>query len=163
MLDDPNDNSELATSIKDMNKIARIIRNRRLEKGALTLASTQVKFSFDEETHNPTDVSLYQLLETNYLVEEFMLLANVAVAEKILYHFPSNSILRRHSTPKPKQIKEFGKLLNTLGYKFDYSSSKNLADSLDQIQRKDDPFFNKLVRILTTRTMNEVELSSIVL
>jgi len=87
-----------------------------------------------------------------------MLLANIYVAEKTLYHFPSSSILRRHSTPKPKQIKELAKLLNSLGYNLDYSSSKNLADSLDLLQRNDDVFFNKLVRILTTRTMNEVYL-----
>ena len=85
-----------------------------------------------------------------------MLLANIYVAEKTLYHFPSNSILRKHTSPKPKQVKELAKLLNSLGYKFDYSSSKNLADSLDHIKRTNDEFFNKLVRILTTRTMNEV-------
>jgi len=53
-----------------------------------------VKFTFDDETHNPVDVSFYQMYETNSLVEEFMLLANVAVAEKIVAHFPSISVLR---------------------------------------------------------------------
>ena len=33
-----------------------------------------------------------------------MLLANVSVAEKIINHFPSNSILRKHSSPKQKQV-----------------------------------------------------------
>lgn len=42
-----------------------------------------------------------------------------------------------------------------MGYKFDFSSNKNLAESLDQIQRIKDPFFNKTVRIITTRAMNE--------
>lgn len=155
-LDDKEDHSELTESIRGLYRIGKILRQRRIQNGALTLASTQVKFSFDDETHNPTDVSFYDMLETNYLVEEFMLLANIAVAEKILYHFPSNSVLRRHSTPKPKQMKEFAQLLEKLGYNMDYSTSKNLADSLDAIQRKDEPFFNKLVRILTTRCMNEV-------
>mmetsp|Transcript_19753 Transcript_19753/g.16923 ORF Transcript_19753/g.16923 Transcript_19753/m.16923 type:complete len:160 (+) Transcript_19753:1601-2080(+) len=102
IVDDPNDNSEVAKSVKGLNNIARILRKRRMDNGALTLASTQVKFSFSDETHNPTDVQLYSYVETNYLVEEFMLLANVATAEKILYHFPSNGILRKHSSPKPK-------------------------------------------------------------
>jgi exosome complex exonuclease DIS3/RRP44 len=155
MIDNPSNMSELAVSVRNLNKLAKIIRGRRMADGALTLASTQVKFSFDDETHNPTDVSLYNLVEANYLVEEYMLLGNIYVAEKILTHFPSNSVLRKHSTPKPKQIKEFARLLNTLGYNLDYSSSKNLADSLDLIQRQNDPFFNKLVRVLTTRTMNE--------
>lgn len=37
----------------------------------------------------------------------------------------------------------------------DYSSSKSLAESLDKIVKLNDPFFNKLVRILTTRCMHE--------
>ena len=45
------------------------------------------------------------------MVEEFMLLANVSVAEKIFSHFPANAVLRRHTSPKPKQIKDFSKLL----------------------------------------------------
>lgn len=73
-----------------------------MEAGALTLASNQVKFSFDAETHNPTDVRMYSFYETNSLVEEFMLLANVSVAEKILERFPAISVLRRHQEPKAK-------------------------------------------------------------
>ena len=106
MIDDTNDHSEITESIRNLNKIAKIIKGRRVQNGALSLASTQVKFSFDEETHNPTDVSFYKMFETNYLIEEYMLLANVAVAEKIVTHFPSVSILRKHSTPKPKQVKK---------------------------------------------------------
>jgi exosome complex exonuclease DIS3/RRP44 len=41
------------------------------------------------------------------------------------------------------------------GYELDYTSSKTLANSLDQINRTGDPFFNKLVRIMTTRCMHE--------
>lgn len=91
------------------------------------------------------------------MVEEFMLLANISVATKILEHYPGSSILRHHNPPKDLMIKEFGNLMNSLGYNFDYSSSKELASSLDMIKKKDDPFFNKLVRIMTTRCMNEAQ------
>jgi exosome complex exonuclease DIS3/RRP44 len=100
MINNKSDTSELTEGIRRLNHLARIFRKRRIDSGALTLASTQVKFSFDQETHNPTDVSFYEYFETNYLVEEFMLLANVSVSEKILSHFPAVSILRKHSTPK---------------------------------------------------------------
>lgn len=45
--------------------------------------------------------------------------------------------------------------MNLEGYNLDYTNSKTLANSLDKIKRKDDPFFNKLVRIMTTRCMHE--------
>lgn len=135
--------------------MAKLLKQRRLDLGALQLASTQVKFKFEEETHNPTDVTFYDLLDTNSMVEEFMLLANISVASKTLEHFPGKSILRHHTTPKPQMIKEFSTLLQNLGFNLDYSSSRALADSLDNIKREHDPFFNKLVRIMTTRCMNE--------
>ena len=109
----------------------------------------------EDDVNNPTDVSYYNLFPTNSMVEEFMLLANVSVAEKILEQFPSSSVLRRHSTPKPEHIKQLHKILKLEGFELDYTSSKTLANSLDEIKRKNDPFFNKLVRIMTTRCMHE--------
>ena len=155
VIDDPKEKSDVALSLRGLMKMAKILKHRRVMKGALQLASTQVKFKFEEETHNPTDVSFYDLLDTNSMVEEFMLLANISVAQKTLDHFPGKSVLRRHSTPKPQMIKDFSALLHSLGYTLDYSSSRALAMSLDNIVRKDDEFFNKLIRILTTRCMNE--------
>jgi exosome complex exonuclease DIS3/RRP44 len=146
-------------------KISKILKEKRNKAGALTLASTQVTFKFNKgkdnaadhsnETHNPTDVSYYTMFDTNSMVEEFMLLANISVSAKILQHFPGKSILRHHIPPKAMMIKEFSNLMDSLGYSYDYSSSLQLAGSLDRIMRKDDAFFNKLVRIMTTRCMNE--------
>lgn len=50
-----------------------MLKKERMDKGALSLASTQVKFNFDQETHNPTDVTFYSSIDTNYMIEEFML------------------------------------------------------------------------------------------
>jgi exosome complex exonuclease DIS3/RRP44 len=61
--------SNIANSIRNLNKIAKKLKNKRLNDGALTLASTQVKITLAEETHSATDVQLYQLVEANYLIE----------------------------------------------------------------------------------------------
>lgn len=63
------------------------------------MASPEIRFQVDSETHDPIDVEAKKLRETNSMVEEFMLLANVSVAEKILEEFPEFALLRRH--PKP--------------------------------------------------------------
>ena len=155
VIDDTKDNSPLAMSLRRLLHVAKILKEERLKAGALQLASTQVKFKMGEEDNNPTDVTYYDIIPTNSMVEEFMLLANVAVGKKIVDNFPASGILRRHSSPKPEMIKQLSKILALLGYDLDYSTSKTLAESLDYIQRQNDPFFNKLVRIMTTRCMHE--------
>lgn len=63
------------------------------------LASPEIRFQVDSETHDPIEVQAKQLRETNSMVEEFMLLANISVAEKIYKEFPECAMLRRHPEP----------------------------------------------------------------
>lgn len=44
---------------------------------------------------------LVALRETNSMVEEFMLLANISVAQKIYHEFPDCAMLRKHPAPPP--------------------------------------------------------------
>ena len=63
--------------------------------GALNLASPEVKIQLDSsESSDPIDVEQKELRETNSLVEEFMLLANISVARKIQDTFPQTAVLR---------------------------------------------------------------------
>ncbi len=89
------------------------------------------------------------------MIEEFMLLANIAVAEKIVQHYPSFAILRRHPTPKQKEVADFVDTMAKYGYEMTMDSSKSFADSLNKALKPNDPFFNKLVRIMATRCMNQ--------
>ena len=155
-IDDSSDQSELAMAIRRLNNVAKKIRAKRMGKGALELASLEVRFELDSETMDPTNVTAYETKDTNKLVEEFMLLANQAVAEQILRNFPSNSILRRHPAPKEAALTKLRKLLELHGITdFKYDTNRELSDSLSRAIRLNDPYFNKLIRIMTTRTMNQ--------
>jgi exosome complex exonuclease DIS3/RRP44 len=44
--------------VRKLNHLARIFRRRRMEAGALTLASPEVKFVLDTQTQNPLDVTM---------------------------------------------------------------------------------------------------------
>eukprot|EP01125_Pyxidicula_operculata_P004297 TRINITY_DN1650_c0_g1_i1.p1 TRINITY_DN1650_c0_g1~~TRINITY_DN1650_c0_g1_i1.p1 ORF type:complete len:1014 (+),score=302.63 TRINITY_DN1650_c0_g1_i1:51-3092(+) len=151
------DNKELdddiSKDLRNLNKLAKILRKRRLEVGALSLSSPQVKFKRDEENQDPIDVELYELRETNALVEEFMLLANIATAKEILKFFPSFALLRRHPAPKMKQFNALVDLVKSMGITLQIDTSKSLAESLDKAVKEGDPYFNELLRILTTRCM----------
>ena len=58
MLDDPTRSDEVCTSVKALNMLARQLRQRRIDEGALTLASPEVRFKLDSETQNPTAFKL---------------------------------------------------------------------------------------------------------
>ena len=157
ILNDPNDNSKMAISIKIMDKITRHLKQKRLDAGALILSSNSMKFNLDNETNTITDISEYKTYQTNSLVEECMLLANVWVAKKIYESFPSCAILRRHPPPKEKELNNFIKILKERGFELKAGNNMELNNSLDNINKKGDPFFNKLVRSLLTRTMNQAK------
>jgi exosome complex exonuclease DIS3/RRP44 len=138
-----------------LNKLCKLIRAQRVEKGALELASQEVKFELDSETQDPTDVAEYESRDTNKLIEEMMLLANQAVAKKILDSFPMFGVLRRHPPPKDEALKTLKKLLGKHGIDFKFESNKELSQSLTAAVKPDDPYFNTLVRSMTTRCMNQ--------
>ena len=155
MMDDKDDSSPLTRDLRDINACARALRRRRIEAGALTLASPEVRFELDAETSDPLDVGMYVTREANQMVEEMMLLANVAAAEATLKAFPSHGLLRRHPTPAERMFDPLIKACNAAGVKVDVSSSRALADSLDAAVRPDDPYFNTLLRIVATRCMSQ--------
>ena len=153
LLDDPTADTLVARSVKLLASIARCLRRLRIEAGALSLASPEVKFLLDSETHDPTDVSAYVTRETNSTVEEFMLLANCAVGERVTAAFPRCSLLRRHPSPPRSSFDGLIAAARAVGVELRVDSGKALAESLDEAHVAGRPAFNKLLRILTTRCM----------
>ena len=155
MMDDPNDASDLANDLRNINRCAEALRARRVAAGALSLASPEVRFELDKTTSDPLDVGMYVTRPANRMVEEMMLLANVASAEAILKAFPSQAMLRKHPAPAPRAFEPLLKSCAAAGVKMDVSSSKALAESLDAATRPDDAYFNTLLRIIATRCMSQ--------
>lgn len=123
---------EVTKGIRVLNKFAKILREKRMARGALTLSSPEVRFHLENESQDPVDVEMKELKETNALVEEFMLLANISVAEKIYSKFSQSSMLRRHPTPPLSNFDQIRKSLSEYNIDLDISTSKALADSLDK-------------------------------
>ena len=79
-IDDKSKTDSLTESLRGLNYLAKKLKAQRLEDGALTLASVEVRFHLDSETADPIDLYTKELKETNSMVEEFMLLANCSVS-----------------------------------------------------------------------------------
>ncbi|CAM0142112.1 unnamed protein product [Umbelopsis sp. WA50703] len=156
-IDDEFMQDDVTKGIRVLNGIAKKLKQKRLEAGALTLASPEVRFNLENDSQDPVDVEMKELKETNALVEEFMLLANISVAEKIYSKFPDSALLRRHPTPPDSNFEELRRALSEFNISLETSTSKELSASLDKAVVPSDPYFNKLVRIMTTRCMLQAQ------
>jgi len=126
------------------------LRNERFRKGAINFATQEVRFKLDKDG-KPLSIYLREMKEANKMIEDFMLLANRRVAEKIGKKRGDRPvktfIYRVHDTPSPEKLEAFIDFLKKLGYKMSLASNKTLAQS-----------FNKLFRdIQGTGTENMIE------
>ncbi|KAL4838202.1 hypothetical protein H8958_002243 [Nasalis larvatus] len=120
---------------------------------ALTLSSPEVRFHMDSETHDPIDLQAKELRETNSMVEEFMLLANISVAKKIHEEFSEHALLRKHPAPPPSNYEILVKAARSRNLEIKTDTAKSLAESLDRAESPTFPYLNTLLRILATRCM----------
>lgn len=157
-IDDKSQKDELTLGMRALLKLSKKLRQKRMDAGALNLASSEVRVQIESETSDPVDVKTKELLATNSLVEEFMLLANTSVAGKIYEAFPQTALLRRHAAPPKSNFEELANQLNVKrGFSLRTESSKAVAESLDSCVDPNEPFFNTLVRIMATRCMMSAE------
>ncbi|CAK9293952.1 unnamed protein product [Gordionus sp. m RMFG-2023] len=139
-----NDQSDLLANIGKsiylLHNLAKILKQKRLDKGALILSSSEMKFLMDSETNEPVTLSPKQNFETNSLVEEMMLLANITVATKIHSTLGQCAVLRRHQSPPLSNFDPLIRAANTLNIKLDIDNGKALAMSLDKAETQEEFF-----------------------
>lgn len=157
-IDDASQQDDLTKGMRLLLMLSKKLKQKRMDAGALNLASPEVRVQTESETSDPVDVQTKRHLDTNSLVEEFMLLANISVAARIHEAYPQTALLRRHAAPPKNNFEELSNQLKVkCGMELRTESSKALADSLDTCVDPKEPFFNTLVRILATRCMMSAE------
>lgn len=157
-IDDASQQDELTTGMRTLLMLSQKLKQKRMDAGALNLASPEVKVRSESETSDPVDVHVKKSLATNSLVEEFMLLANISVAARNYESFPQTALLRRHAAPPKSNFEELANQLKVKkGLELRSDSSGAVADSLDKCVDPNNPFFNTLVRIMATRCMMSAE------
>lgn len=127
---------DLKEEILIMDKIAKIIREKRMENGALGLESVEVKFRLDEKG-KPIGVYTKVSKDANKLIEEFMLLANKAVAKKVGEPDGKKKILpmvyRVHDEPSKEKLKELAEFVSLLGYKLKSYDIQKLSSAISKL------------------------------
>ncbi|KAG1329120.1 hypothetical protein G6F62_007819 [Rhizopus arrhizus] len=138
--------AEVEQDIIYLFNMSKKMRERRFSNGALSINSIRLSFKLNE-VGEPYEVSIYEQKDANRLIEEFMLRANMSVAEKITEHYPNEALLRQHSPPHEKSLNEFLKIAENLGYSFDSSSAGSLQESFNAIESEDAKAVLKLLAV----------------
>ena len=119
-----------------LNNLAQQFRKRRFENGAINFSSTEVRFQLDE-TGKPIGIIVKESKEAHKLIEEFMLLANKAVAEYVskikINKEPIPFPYRIHDTPDDEKLKPFAAFARKFGYMFNMNDEKAVASSFNSL------------------------------
>jgi ribonuclease R len=117
-----------------LNNIAQRLRKKRMANGAINFSSQEIRFKLDEEG-KPVGVIIKESKEAHQLIEEFMLLANRIVAEKVskvkVDKKPIPFPYRTHDVPDETKLLPFIAFARKFGHKFDTSSPESIAASFN--------------------------------
>jgi len=142
-----------------LNKLAKILRKKRMKEGAISFDRVEVKFNLDENA-NPTGVFFKESKDANKLIEEFMLLANRKVAEFIgkEKNKPTNQtfIYRVHDEPDIEKLAALQNIVYNFGYKINTLTRESTTESLNKLLNdvKGKPESN-MIETLAIRTMSK--------
>ena len=146
---------DYADEIRTLDRLAKTLREKRYENGSVDFDRVEVRFNIDENGH-PTEVYFKRSLDANKLIEEFMLLANKAVATFIGCPAPAAKgkrkphpkafVYRVHDQPDPGKLNDLASLSRTFGYKVKASGSprevnRSLNKMLENVKGKGEENF----------------------
>ncbi len=124
---------EIANAILEMDRLAKILRTKRMRAGAISFDKVEVKFILDEKS-NPEGVYFKESKDANKLIEEFMLLANRSVAEFIGKQDPIKTFVYRvHDEPDDEKIAALENIIKRFGYKLNTKDRHSTATSMNQL------------------------------
>lgn len=150
--------------INTLNTIAKKLREKRIKNGSILFDRKEVKFNLDKNG-KPLSVYFREQKDTHKLIEEFMLLANKAVAEKIGKSKKYQNklfVYRVHDIPNPEKLNSFAEFVSKLGYKIDTVRRKGISESLNRLLKDvEGKGEQNIIETLTIRTMAKAEYSTL--
>ncbi len=151
----------LKQAVLKLDELAKILRKRRMQQGAISFDKTEVKFNLDSNM-NPTGVYIKESKDSNKLIEEFMLLANRKVAEFIgakgAQPTKNTFVYRVHDEPNMDKLVALQGIIYKFGYRINTNTKKLITDSLNKllldVHGKSE---SNMIETLTIRAMSKAE------
>lgn len=124
---------DIVEAILTFNRLAKIMRHRRMDSGAISFDKIEVNFNLDDE-NNPIGVYFKESKAANKLIEEFMLLANKKVAEFIGRQKPKKTFVYRvHDDPDEEKLMALNGVISRFGHSVNLKDRKTISSSLNKL------------------------------
>ncbi|MFM7683432.1 MAG: ribonuclease R, partial [Bacteroidota bacterium] len=142
-----------------MDELAKILRRKRMNAGAISFDKVEVKFNLNEESE-PVGVFFKISKDANHLIEEFMLLANKKVAEFIGKQ-KKTFVYRIHDEPNEDKLINLQTVISKFGYAINMKSKQDISKSLNKLLNDvNGKKEQNLVDTLTIRSMSKAKYST---
>jgi VacB/RNase II family 3'-5' exoribonuclease len=144
---------QVAADVRLMNIVAQARRRLRFQHGAVALSAIKLTFQLDEDRETPLLCQPYEIRDSNRLIEEYMLLANYLVAQRLITHAGERACLRNHEPPLHDGLEKVQQVAKeAIGFHIDITSSESLQKSLSRLGRecKDELVLQCVTEILKT-------------
>jgi len=105
--------ADLVAPLEEMERLCRILRDRRLRRGAIDFDFPEIKVKLDDEGH-PIAIEKRIRSIAESIIEEFMLVANETVAEH-MHWLGIPSMFRVHEEPDEEKMARLNVLLGNFG------------------------------------------------
>ncbi|NOY44829.1 MAG: ribonuclease R [Deltaproteobacteria bacterium] len=156
ILDDPDcdeaqELADVTPMLLRMGELARAVRARRRERGSIDFDLPEAEIVLDVQGR-PEDIVRSRRNEAHFLVEEFMIAANEAVAD-FLTKRRIPCPYRVHDAPDPEKLAEFRKFVHNFGYTLKGRArvhSKDFQHLLAQVEGKPE---ERMIHNMMLRTM----------
>ncbi len=124
----------LIDDFKAMEKLARILRGKRFDRGAIDFDFEEAKIVLDDKG-KPIEVKRYEITIANKIIEEFMLVCNETVAEHF-YWASVPFVYRVHEDPDTDKMETFSEFVYNLGYTLKGGTNKVHPKALQDLITK---------------------------
>ena len=144
---------DIKEAVLILNDLASKLRKKRFASGAISFERPEMKVEVDEKGK---PVNVYQKVskEANWLIEEFMLLANRSVAEFVA-KAKKTFVYRIHDEPNQEKVESLRNFIGNFGYKMGPTGSgKEISKELNALfaAAKDPPEYNA-IELLSSKKM----------
>ena len=137
-----------------MEKLAGILRGKRMKRGSIDFDFPETKVILDEQG-NPSDIRPYDRNVATKIIEDFMLAANETVASDF-YWRELPFVYRTHENPDTEKIQKLSTFINNFGYTLHIGADEVHPKELQKLLQKIDGTKEEaLISRLTLRSMKQ--------